>query len=105
MNVILRTITCTAFMLSTVGCQTCSMALKKACGEDACGPEIHVKAPPQKVVVHRDDCPPSEAPCAEEKPNVEAKAPAPQPSAGAGRPAPQPAMVAQGPQQQMPMGG
>jgi len=67
----------TAFLLNAVGCQVCSPELKRACAQDNCGQEIHVRAPAQKVVVHRDDCPPPEGSC--QKPAaVEAKgAPAP----------------------------
>ena len=103
MNVILRTTLCIAFLTSAVGCQSCHPAFKNACAQDACGPEIHVRAPAQKVVVHRDDCPPPEAPCVEEKPApVETKAaPAPQPTTAAPNPAPQQMMVGQPTQQQV----
>jgi hypothetical protein len=81
MDGILRMSLCAALLLSAVGCQACHPLFKRAC-DDACGPEIHVKAPPQKVVVHRDDCKP-EAPCEEEKCAPEVKAPPKQqPEAG-----------------------
>jgi hypothetical protein len=112
MNVVLRTNLCIAFLTSAVGCQVCHPAFKNACAPDACGPEIHVRAPAQKVVVHRDDCPPPEAPCVEEKPApVETKAAptppqttaAPSPSPSAGNPAPQQMMVMGQPTQQQMM--
>ena len=74
------------------GCQICVPSLKKPCVEP-CGPEYHVKAPPQKVIVQRET---PEAPCAEQAPAPKKEAPAPQ-QQPANAPQQQPAMAPQQP--------
>jgi hypothetical protein len=85
-----------ASLLCLTGCQL-NHQLKKACEQDACGPqEYHIKAPPQKIVIHRDDGAPPEAPCADDKPT-------PSPVEAQGRPTPVEAQGGPGQRQPTPM--
>jgi len=105
MNSFVRASFMATSLLSLTGCQVFDTGLKKACGGD-CGQEIHVRAPAQKVVVHRDGSQAAEGSCADEKcPPCETKAPC-APVRAAAPPVAQP-MMAMGqpaPQMMAPMG-
>jgi hypothetical protein len=97
MFVLNRRLVCAVVLPYLAGCQVCNPSLKKSCA-DSCGPEYHVNAPAQKVVVQRERAP--EAPCAEEaraprETPPEARAPSPQ-RQPANLPQQQPAMAPQG---------